>query len=180
MAARATGTLATVARWENLWLAYGAAARFAYRVEDELLTLTLACELRDRPGPCARFSIREPKRRVISAAPLRDRVVHHAVCQVIEPAFGRSFTDAPCASRRGRGTHRYVLPCDLRAFFPSIDHAVLRTTLWQRIADPGLRGWSTPSWRAVLPSCAMGTPWRGLPATTCSRSTGRAACRSAT
>jgi RNA-directed DNA polymerase len=163
MVARVTGTLETVASWENLWLAYGAAARgkrrqapvarFAYRLEDELLTL--ARELRERryrPGAYARFSIREPKRRVISAAPFRDRVVHHAVCQVIEPTFERSFIDASYANRRGRGTHRaidaaerglrryrYVLPCDLREFFPSIDHAVLRATLWRQIADPGLR-----------------------------------------
>ena len=153
MVARATGTLATVASWENLWLAYGAAARgkrrqaavarFEYRVEDELLAL--ARELRERryrPGPYARFSIREPKRRVISAAPFRDRVVHHALCNVIEPRFERLFIPDSDANRPGKGTHRaldrlqafarryrYVLRADVVKHFPSIDHGILRATL---------------------------------------------------
>ena len=44
-----------------------------------------------RPGAYHEFYIYEPKRRKISAAPYRDRVVHHALCNVIEPIFDRTF-----------------------------------------------------------------------------------------
>ena len=88
--------------WPNLLRAWHAAAcgkrghanvaTFEYRLEENLLALQ--AELRDeayRPGPYSSFLIHEPKRRLISAAPFRDRVVHHALCQIIQPAFERSF-----------------------------------------------------------------------------------------
>ena len=100
------------------------------------------------PGPYRTFRIREPKARLISAAPFRDRVVHHAVCQVIEPLFERSFIFDSYACRIGKGTHaaldrftqfarrnRYVLKCDVRKFFPSIDHEILKDLLRKRIRD---------------------------------------------
>jgi hypothetical protein len=93
--------------------------------------------------------IHEPKRRLISAAPFRDRVVHHALCNVIEPIFERRFIFDSYANRVGKGTHRaldrctyfsrryrYVLPCDVCQFFPSIDHEVLRSILARYLADP--------------------------------------------
>ena len=73
--------------------------------------LMLQDELRQgryRPGDYVTFTIHEPKRRRISAAPFRDRVVHHALCQVIEPVFERLFIDDSYANRVGRGTHRAV------------------------------------------------------------------------
>ena len=109
-------------------------------------------EHRYRPGPYASFTIHEPKRRLISAAPFRDRVVHHTLCQLIEPAFERSFIEHSYANRVGKGTHRaldtcqrwarryrYALGCDLRQFFPSIDHSLLQRTLNRRIQDGDLR-----------------------------------------
>ena len=85
---------------------------------------------------------------MISAAPFRDRVVHHALCNVIEPIFERRFIHDSYANRVGKGTHRaldrcqyyarqyrYVLVCDVRQFFPSIDHAILRATLGRLICD---------------------------------------------
>lgn len=145
--------------WDNLLLAYYKAARgkrgkanvaaFEHRLEDNLLGLQ--AELREgsyRPGSYVSFSIHEPKRRLISAAPFRDRVVHHALCNVIEPIFERSFISDSYANRVGKGTHRaldrcqhfarryrYVLQCDARQFFPSIDHAVLRGILARKIDD---------------------------------------------
>jgi retron-type reverse transcriptase len=97
-----TGSLyAQVCDWDNLLLAHrkaskgkrgnDPAARFEYRLEDNLVALQ--DELRTqtyRPGPYNSFYIHEPKRRLISAAPFRDRVVHHALCNVIEPIFERS------------------------------------------------------------------------------------------
>ncbi len=163
MVAHVTGTLADVCTWENLYLAWRKAARgkrrgraaagFEYRLEDHLLQLHE--ELAGgayRPGPYQSFTIHEPKRRLISAAPFRDRVVHHALCNVIEPAFERSFIHHSYANRVGKGTHRaldqcqawarrhpYVLQCDIRQFFPSIDHALLRCTLHRHIQDGGIR-----------------------------------------
>ena len=88
--------------WNNLYLAYKKAAKgkrgkntaaaFEYKLEDNLFTLQQ--ELRDKsyqPGEYVSFYIHEPKRRLISAAPFRDRVVHHALCNMIEPIFERSF-----------------------------------------------------------------------------------------
>jgi len=76
-------------------------------------------------------------------------VAHHALCHVIEPIFERRFIADSYANRVGKGTHRaldrctefmrryrYVLPCDVRQFFPSIDHAILRGILSRTIADP--------------------------------------------
>ena len=97
------------------------------------------------------FYIHEPKRRLISAAPFRDRVVHHALCNVIEPIFERSFIHDSYANRVGKGNHRaldraqfyarryrYVLPCDVRQFFPSVDHAILRRILARKLPAPCL------------------------------------------
>lgn len=94
----------------------------------------------------------EPKKRKISAAPFRDRVVHHALCNVIEPIFEQRFIAESYANRRWKGTHaavdalqahsrryRYVLRADIRQHFPSIDHVILRRTLFAVIRDPGVR-----------------------------------------
>ncbi|MDY0020304.1 MAG: reverse transcriptase domain-containing protein [Anaerolineae bacterium] len=144
---------------ENLYLAYRKAARgkrgkapaahFEYRLEDNLVALQHELiEKTYTPGAYSSFYIHEPKRRLISAAPFRDRVVHHALCNVIEPLFERTFIADSYANRVGKGTHRaldrcqyfaaryrYVLQCDVRQFFPSIDHAVLRAILAKKLAD---------------------------------------------
>ena len=149
-----------VCAWENLELAYrrarkGKRARkpaavFEFdrernltELQEELLQKTY------RPGPYHSFLIHEPKRRLISAAPFRDRVVHHALCNIIETIFERRFIYDSYANRIGKGTHRaldrctafarryrYVLLCDVRQFFPSIDHAILRRILARYLADP--------------------------------------------
>ncbi len=124
-------------------------AAFEYRLEDNLFALQ--DELRTltyRPGLYNSFFIHEPKRRLISAAPFRDRVVHHALCRQIEPLFERSFSAACYANRKDKGTHRaldraqqlsrryrYVLQCDVRQFFPAIDHAILREIIFNKILD---------------------------------------------
>jgi hypothetical protein len=58
-----------------------------------------------QPGRYTTFTIFEPARRLISAAPYRDRVVHHALCHVIEPLFERAFVFDSYANRKGKGTH---------------------------------------------------------------------------
>lgn len=146
--------------WENLEAAYRKArkgkrkyepaADFEYAWESQLLRLQeeLATQTY-RPGPYHNFYIHEPKRRLISAAPFRDRVVHHALCRVIEPIFERRFIHDSYANRKGKGTHRaldrcttfarryrYVLQCDIKHHFPAIDHAVMRRILAKPIACP--------------------------------------------
>lgn len=150
---------AELTSWPNLLLAYYRAAKgkrgqsnvaaFEYHLEENLWQLQE--DLRHKqyhPGGYVSFYIHEPKRRLISAAPFRARVVHHALCNLIEPVFERGFIPDSFANRIGKGTHRaldrcqqfcrrypYVLQCDLRQFFPSIDHAILRQALARQIAD---------------------------------------------
>jgi retron-type reverse transcriptase len=81
-----------------------AAASFEYRLEDNLIDLQ--DDLQDgtyRPGSYTSFYIHEPKRRLISAAPFRDRVVHHALCNVIGPRLAKSFIHDTYANRGGKG-----------------------------------------------------------------------------
>jgi len=89
------------------------------RLQEELRTHTY------QPGAYRSFIVYEKKPRLISAAPFRDRVVHHALCNIIEPIFDRAFLFDSYACRKGKGTHaaverasmyarrfRYVLQCD--------------------------------------------------------------------
>lgn len=146
--------------WPNLVQAVCKAARgkrfrdnvalFLFDAERELLRLQRQlCRQTYKPGPYRTFTIYEPKRRLISAAPFRDRVVHHAVCNVIEPIFERRFIFDSYACRKGKGTHAavrraqgfarrfcYVLKADARKFFPSMDHAILKRLLARKIKDP--------------------------------------------
>jgi len=153
-------TLRQLCSWENLVLAWRKAARgkrgtasvarFEYRAEEHLLGLQrdlLAGSY--RPGPYVHFKIVDPKPRKISAAPFRDRVVHHALCNVIEPRFERLFIEDSYANRLGKGTHRaidrlqgfarrhrYVLRADIVQHFASIDHAILLAILARQIPEP--------------------------------------------
>jgi retron-type reverse transcriptase len=118
-------------------------AAFLLRLEWELLELRrelLAGEY--RTGTYRTFQIHDPKPREISAAPFRDRVVHHALTRVLEPIFEKRFSHNSFACRKGLGTHkalerakdgarrfRYVLKCDIRKYFASIDHAILKEQL---------------------------------------------------
>jgi RNA-directed DNA polymerase len=157
---RSVAMYTELSSWDNLLLAYRRAAKgkrghpnvaaFEYRLEDNLFQLQE--ELLSHaylPGQYVSFYIHDPKRRLISAAPFRDRVVHHALCNRIEPIFERSFIDDSYANRVGKGTHRalarctafarryrYALQCDVEQFFPAIDHAILRRTLARKLADP--------------------------------------------
>ncbi len=148
-----------IAGWDNLLLAYrraasgkggkASAASFEYQLADNLIALQRGLrEKTYRPGGYCHFYVHEPKRRKISAAPFGDRVVHHALCNVIEPLFERRFITHSYANRRGKGTHRaldqlqhwaqrycYVLRCDVVQHFASLDHALLRAKLARVIRD---------------------------------------------
>lgn len=57
------------------------------------------------PSPLTTFVIRDPKTRKISASHFRDRVVHHALCNVIEPILSKDFVYDSFANQKGKGTH---------------------------------------------------------------------------
>lgn len=123
---------------------------FNYKLETELINIKAELESKIyQPGRYKTFEIFEPKRRLISAAPYRDRVVHHAVCNIILPIFEKTYIGDSYANRVGFGTHRalrrctkfarssrYVLQCDIRKYFPSIDHEILKTLLRRKIKCP--------------------------------------------
>jgi len=156
-------TLADVASLQNLAVAarkarLGKSRRpdvdeFHRREESHLLTLHEALMNGTwRPGGYRQFIIHEPKRRLISAAPYADRVVHHALCHLLEPLLSRRFIARSFSCQTGKGTsaarecvrklvntHRYVLKCDVRKFFESIDHEILLQRLFQAVYCPGVR-----------------------------------------
>lgn len=125
-------------------------AEFEFFLEDNLLRLET--ELRAetyRPGGYHSYYIYEPKKRLVSAAPFRDRVVHHALVGVLEPIWEARFIYDSYACRKGKGVHqavdrahallrehRYALKGDVVKFFPSVDHAVLLGLLARHVADP--------------------------------------------
>src|SRR5262249_28343020 len=111
-----------VISFSNLWRAARKARRgkrlrpdvlrFEYDLEGRLWALHDELARKTyRPGPSRTFTICEPKPRLISAAPYRDRVVHHALCNVLEPIFERSFVFDSYACRAGKGTHAAVRRC---------------------------------------------------------------------
>jgi retron-type reverse transcriptase len=157
------GLWESIVSWENILEAARKAMkgkrgtdcvrRFEWSLMDVLYRLR--SELADcsyRPGPYTTFSIHDKKSRMISAAPFRDRVVHHALCNVIMPIFEKTFVDTSFANRASKGTHRAVLlaqrhlrdhewylQMDIRKYFPSIDHAILKRVLASKIKCPRTR-----------------------------------------
>ena len=119
MPCRADGLFERIATFEALCAAARRAvagkrrkpvpAAFHANLEAEVLRLER--QLRDgtwRPGRYLEIEVTDPKRRLVSAAPFRDRVVHHAVHAVVAPLFERSFIHHSYANRVGKGTHRAV------------------------------------------------------------------------
>lgn len=149
-----------LASWESLFNAWQKAAKgkrkkqstckFEFNLADELLQLQRELQNETyQPGAYIHFTIHEVKKRLISAAPFRDRVVHHALCSQIEPLFESIFISDSYANRIGKGTHsaihrfqqfaaryRYVLRLDIVKHFQSIDHTILTEILAGRIHDP--------------------------------------------
>jgi len=149
-------------------------ARFLFRMEPEVLCLQQ--ELRAgtyRPRPYRTFAVRDPKPRLISAAAFRDRVVHHALCEAVEPALERAAIAHSYACRPGKGLHaairtaqrfarrwEYVLKLDVQHFFETADHAVLKALLARRIPDARLLDLAALFVDAGAPGAQ---PGKGLP-----------------
>ena len=136
--------------------------KFGYHLEENLLTLR--SELTHKTyqhGGYREFVVTDSKKRTIKAAPFRDRVVHHAVCNIIEPILDRGFIYDSYACRKGKGTHAaiirlesfiktlsgtrermrrniYCLKCDVSKYFDNMDHEVLLGMLHQKIHDENI------------------------------------------
>lgn len=86
---------------------------FESNLEAELAALKSELETGAyQPRPMNRFVVRDPKTRVIHAPAFRDRVVHQAIFNVLEPIFERSFIHDSYASRKGKGTHAALFRFD--------------------------------------------------------------------
>jgi len=101
------------------------------------------------------FSIYEPKERIIYRLPyFPDRITHHAVMNILEPLFISTFTVDTYSCIKSRGIHaaanavkcalkdisgtQFCLKMDVRKFYPSIDHAILKQLLRRKIKDQDL------------------------------------------
>ncbi len=97
------------------------------------------------------FKIRDPKERVISAAPFRERVLQHAIMNVCHDIFDRTLIDTTYATRRGKGLYaaldkavkaashyEYLVKLDFRKHYDSIDHEVLKRRLRRMLKDKTL------------------------------------------
>ncbi len=117
------------------------------------------------PKPLKRIVIRDPKTRVIMISDFRDRIVHHALCNVIEPIFDKKFIFDSYANRKGKGVHQalkrfdffkrkisingskinnvkynsmvigFVLKADIKHYFDTINHGILINTIKRTIKD---------------------------------------------
>ena len=123
-----------------------------FRLHRELATKTYTHD------PYIDFYICDPKRRHIHKASVRDRVLHQAVFRILYPIFDKHFIFDSYSSRDGKGTHAgverlisacrketnnwrtvaYALKCDVRKFFDSIDHKILRNLIIKKVNDPDI------------------------------------------
>ena len=149
-----------------------AVAAFLADIEPEVLALQR--ELlggRYHPRPMFTFPIRDPKPRMISAAAFRDRVVHHALCDALEPRFERYADPDSYACRVGKGNlaairrvqqlarrHPWYVKLDVRHYFETVDHEVLHALLGRLVRNRRV----LDLMRIILEAGAH-SPGRGLP-----------------
>lgn len=162
MPKRHKNLISLIASVDNLRFAYEKTSRgkrmtygyLEFKEYAEANLLAVREELLDggyRIGPYRQFTVYEPKARLISALDFKDRLVQHALCNVIGPIFERSLLPQTFACRVGLGTHSgvrfvqsslrktsatYFLKTDFSKFFPSVDHGVLHAMIDRKIGCP--------------------------------------------
>ncbi len=119
------------------------------QLQNELISQTY------KPKPLQTFILQDPKTRKISKSHFRDRIIHHALCNVIEPIFDKSFIFDSYANRKGKGTLKaiqrfdffkrkvsknnsrkcFVLKADIKQYFDSVDHEILLSLVERKITD---------------------------------------------
>ena len=149
-----------ICSFENLYKAYKKAV-LGHREEKEILEYSyeyenrlfdIKNELRSKTyktGKYFSFYIYDPKKRLIMALPFKDRIVQHALCNVIGSVFEKGFIYDSYACRIDKGAHRgimrvekfikilrkdiFILKCDIKKYFYSIDHGVLKNIIRKKI-----------------------------------------------
>lgn len=152
----------SIADLENLYLAFYKASRgkkgksgvvgFSKHLDENLQTLRRQLLSGETPiGHYRYFSIFDPKKRLICAASFPERVMHHAIMNVCHPYFERNLISDTYATRIGKGTYealgkamkalpryRYVAKLDVKKYFDSISHEVLKAKLRRLFKDERL------------------------------------------
>jgi RNA-directed DNA polymerase len=134
---------------------------------------------RYQPGGYKAFKGSDPKPRNIHKASIRDRLLHHAIYRLLYPFFDKIFISDSYSCRLGKGTHKainqfnnyflkvsrnnkrngWVLKCDIKKFFASIDHKILLTILEKHIPDKNIMRLL----EKVINSFHLKTVGKGLP-----------------
>jgi len=139
------------AAWKKAFKSTKTAEAYEYSFHLERNLFALQAELGSGsylPGAYRYFSITDPKKRIISVAPFRDRIVHHALVNILEPIYERSFFCHSYATRKNKGVHKAIsqaqvylrkncwyLKMDIAKYFDSIDHNILFELLYRKIKD---------------------------------------------
>ena len=158
-----------VCKWQNLVLAHKKARKgktkkdYVIKFEEnlrenlqqlqfELMTSTY------QPRSLKTFILRDPKTRKISKSDFRDRIIHHAICNIIEPIFGKVFIYDSCANQIGKGNlfalkrfdkykqkvsknntkKCFILKADIKHYFEEVNHSILINILQKKINDEKL------------------------------------------
>lgn len=180
MSKRHRNLIEKIADPSNLQLAYVRTAKnkrmtwgyLNFKEYDQLNLQRIHQELLDEAyciGPYREFTVYEPKARLISALGFKDRLVQHALCNIIGPIFETSLLPYTFACRPGKGTHagvRHIQSClrktkashflktDFRKFFPSIDRTVLHSMIRKKIACRG----TLRILEEIIPATGKGLP----------------------
>ncbi|MBT4526185.1 MAG: RNA-directed DNA polymerase (Reverse transcriptase) [Deltaproteobacteria bacterium] len=169
-----------IVTFENLYLAFKKASKgspnsleakaFCFHLEPELIDLKNdLISSSYQPGAFHHYTIHDPKERLISVAPFRDRVVHHALVNILEPVFEPAFIFDSYATRKNKGTHaaikrtqqflrlnRYYLRADIKKHFESMDHDILLNLVTRKVKDKKTL--------QLIRKIIKGVPWeKGLP-----------------
>ncbi len=132
-------------------------------------------------SPYQAFNISDPKPRNIHKASVRDRLLHHAIYRILYPYFDKLFISDSYSCRLGKGTHRaikrfesfgrkvsknntktcWVLKCDIKKFFASIDQEILLNILKERIEDRDII-WLLDRVISSFPPSLLGRAWGGV------------------
>jgi len=120
-----------------------------FQLHNELVNRTY------KHGPYQAFKVYDPKLRDIHKALVRDRLVHRALYRILYPFFDKTFISDSYSCRENKGTHRainrlrelsyevsenntktcWILKCDIRKFFASINHKILMDILKEHVPD---------------------------------------------
>jgi retron-type reverse transcriptase len=163
---------------------------FEFNLEENLLSLKHELEtLSYNPRPLKQFVIRDPKTRLISASLFRDRVVHHALCNIIQPIFEKTFIYDSHANQISKGTTEalrrfdtfkrkasgngrllnkakdgnmvigYILKADIRHYFDTVDHEILMGIISRKINNKN----ALLLIRKILDNHTTKVPNKGMP-----------------